>query len=108
MDVVAKLKGFYGNQMREPGDRFTLTAEEHFSARWMAEAGNEDEAPKRKKREAGPTPEQIAAEEAAAMEREVREPEEEEPAEEEQDEEEPAEEEQEEETKPKRRTRRRG
>ena len=39
MDVVATSKGFYGNQLRERGDLFTLkNGKTDFSEKWMAKA----------------------------------------------------------------------
>lgn len=72
--VRATVNGVYGH-FREAGDTFEIADEKAFSKRWMERVGDEDVAPAtpRKRRE-GPTPEQVAAEEAAALEREVKTP----------------------------------
>ena len=72
--VRAKVNGVYGH-LREVGDVFEIADEKAFSKRWMERVGDDDvaPAPPRKRRD-GPTPEQVAAEEAAALEREVKTP----------------------------------
>ena len=43
MDVVATAKGFYGSQLRERGELFTLkNGKTDFSGRWMVKAGTAD------------------------------------------------------------------
>lgn len=39
MQVKATEKGFFGGQLREPGDTFDIETEEQFSKVWMEKAG---------------------------------------------------------------------
>ena len=42
LTVRATKAGHYGNKYREPGDRFDISGEEHFSENWMERVDGEE------------------------------------------------------------------
>lgn len=66
MKVVATHKGFYGGQVRDVGEEFTIAGRADFSERWMMKAG--DPEAKKLAAQTGPSREDQIAQEIAQSE----------------------------------------